>query len=97
MPFIFLKKPSLNWKHWSETTLGLITLSWTDFFVANAAVIITGICGGMVGWKLPCFALILPALQLINGIEFHILPTIIQRRFSPGVLTAILLFLPIAI
>ncbi len=38
----------------------------------------------------------IPALQLINGLGFHIFPTIAQKRFSPGVITAVLLFLPIA-
>lgn len=87
----------LNWKKWAETALGLKNLTWADFYVANSAVVVAGVCAAMVGWKLPCFALLLPALQLINGLGFHIFPTLIQKRFSPGVLSATVLFLPIAL
>jgi hypothetical protein len=47
---------------------------------------------------LGCEALALSyaALVLINGILFHILPMILTRgRFSPGLFTAVILFLPI--
>lgn len=87
----------LNWKDWSTSILGLNTLNWADFFVANAAVLVTGVCAAQVGWRCPSFALILPALQLINGLFFHVIPTIVWRRFSPGVLTSCVLFFPIAI
>jgi hypothetical protein len=33
----------------------------------------------------------------VNGLVFHVGPTLLQRRFSPGVITAVLLFLPIGI
>ena len=42
-------------------------------------------------------SLMYPALMLINGIFFHILPTLGQRRFSPGTITAVALFLPVAL
>jgi hypothetical protein len=38
-----------------------------------------------------------PALALVNAVVFHIGPTLLQRRFSPGLITAVLLFLPIGI
>lgn len=84
-----------NWRDWAESTLTL-KVSWPIFYVANATVMIAGISTAMVGWDAPAFALIIPALQLINGLLFHIFPTIVQRRFSPGVITSVLLFLPIA-
>jgi hypothetical protein len=41
-------------------------------------------------------ALAFPALMLINAVFFHIAPYVVTRgRFSPGLITAILLFLPI--
>ena len=86
----------LNWRDWAESAIGLKNLSWPIFYVVNSGVIVTGISSAMVGWHAPVFALIIPALQLINGIFFHILPTVKQRRFSPGVITATILFLPIA-
>ncbi len=90
------EETALDWQHWATKALGLENLIWRDFFVANGTVIVTGVCAAMIGWKLPSFALIIPALQIINAFGFHIFPTIFQKRFSPGVITAVLLFLPIA-
>jgi hypothetical protein len=39
-------------------------------------------------------SLVIPSATLVNGIFFHILPTIVQQRVSPGVYTATLLYLP---
>ncbi len=86
----------LNWKDWAESVSGLKNLEWSDFFVANAAVIVAGACAAQVGWRFPSFALLLPSLQLINGLFFHVIPTIVWRKFSPGVITSCLLFFPIA-
>ena len=86
----------LNWKSWAESVSNL-KLDWTDFYVANSGLIVAGMCAAQVGWRFPSFALFLPALQLINGLFFHVIPTIIWRRFSPGVITSCLLFFPIAI
>jgi hypothetical protein len=48
----------------------------------------------MIGWRLPEVSLTFPALALINSLFFHIGPPLVQRRFSPGTITAALLFLP---
>lgn len=95
--FHIFEEKIFNWKYWAESSSGLKGLTWTDFYVANAAVVVTGLSAAMVGWRLPGFALTLPALQLINGIGFHLLPTLLQRRFSPGVITSTFLFLPVAL
>ena len=93
----FFEEVMLDWLFWAKKTLKLKTINWKDFYIANTVVLILGICGAMVGWQNPSFSLILPALMLINGIFFHILPTIIKKRYSPGLFTAIILFLPIGI
>ena len=49
----------------------------------------------MVGWRQPAVALIFPAFMLVNAILFHIAPVLATRIFSPGVITAVTLFLPI--
>ncbi len=51
----------------------------------------------MIGWRLPEVSLTFPALALVNATFFHIGPTLVQRRFSPGTITAVLLFLPVGI
>lgn len=85
----------LNWKKW-VITITNVNVEWNEFFVTNSAVIITGICFAMIGFKNPYISLMFPALMVINAIFFHILPTIIKRKFSPGVLTSIFLFLPLS-
>ncbi len=45
---------------------------------------------------LPAIALSSPALMLINATFFHVAPfTWTRRRFSPGLITAVLLFFPL--
>ena len=38
--------------------------------------------------------LVIPSATLVNAIFFHILPTIVQGRVSPGVYTAAILYVP---
>ena len=86
----------LNWNIWAKETFG-VDVSWEMFYSANFTVVILGICCSSVGWRYPAFALSLPALALITSVFFHILPSIIKKRFSPGLITSVLLFLPIGI
>jgi hypothetical protein len=72
-------------------------LSWADFSVTNAVVVVVGISAAMVRWRLPEVSLAFPALALVNAMLSHIGPTIGQRLFSPGLITAVVLFLPIDI
>ncbi|APC97505.1 HXXEE domain-containing protein [Francisella frigiditurris] len=92
-----LEELTLDWRTWARSSLGFKNMEWGTFYIANAAVMFISIASAMVGWQLPAFGLIISALMLINGIFFHILPTLIQRIISPGVITATLLFLPISI
>lgn len=70
-------------------------MEWTEFFVANFAVIILGICCSVVGFSCPVFAYLFVGLATVNALVAHIGTTIIKRKFSPGVITSIVLFLPI--
>ena len=60
----------------------------------NAVLVVAAAILASCGWKRPTLSLIIPAATLVNAIFFHILPTIVQRRQSPGVYTAALLYLP---
>ena len=91
-----LEEHTLDWLGWARSTLKL-DLSWTDFYVTNAIVVVAGICTAMIGWQLPEVSLMFPALALVNALVFHIGPTLVRRRFSPGTISAGLLFLPVGI
>jgi hypothetical protein len=90
-----LEEFTYNWKSWVTQTLG-VPVDWPDFYVTNAAVVVLGICCAQIGWRLPEFSLIYPSLMLVNALFFHLVPTIFYKRFSPGLITALVLFLPIA-
>jgi hypothetical protein len=89
-----LEEHTLNWRAWAKQAFGF-EVTWESFYVTNATVIVLGISAAMIGWRLPEVSLMFPALAIVNAIFFHIAPTVIQRRFSPGLLTAVLLFLPL--
>ena len=91
-----LEEYTLDWKTWATQALKL-NVSWSTFYVTNAVVVVLGLCAAAIGWTMPEVSLMFPALALINAIFFHIGPTILQRHFSPGLITAVLLFLPMSI
>ena len=90
-----LEEYTYDWKTWAQKILKL-NVDWNTFYVANLAVLFVGIACAEVGWSHPTFSLVFPALMVINALFFHILPYIrSKRKFSPGLFTAIFLFLPI--
>lgn len=91
-----MEEHALNWLGWANAKLAL-DLTWADFYVTNSVVVVAGISTAMIGWRLPEVSLAFPALALINAVFFHVGPTLIQRVFSPGVITAVFLFLPVGI
>lgn len=91
-----LEEYALNWKKWAQEVSNL-QLEWTEFFVANFAVIILGISCSVVGFSCPFFSYLFVGLAFMNGLFAHIGTTIIKRKFSPGTITSVFLFLPICI
>jgi len=92
-----LEEYTYDWKSWAQKILKL-DVDWNSFYVTNVLVLFIGVACAEVGWSHPTFSLIFPALMLVNSLVFHILPYIrSNRKFSPGMITAIFLFLPIGI
>ena len=86
----------LDWRKWVESVSGY-RLSWKDFFIANAIVIAIGISCSIIGFSWPWISYLFVGLAIINALIAHIGTTIIKRKFSPGLITSIVLFLPIGI
>jgi hypothetical protein len=82
-----------GWQHWALDTLGIV-MPTTRFLFMNALLVVAAVGLASVGWRRPTLSLIIPAATLVNAVFFHILPTIVQRRVSPGVYTAVLLYVP---
>ncbi|HEX4407360.1 MAG TPA: HXXEE domain-containing protein [Xanthobacteraceae bacterium] len=95
--FHILEEYALDWRNWAHEVLGL-PAEWNDFYVTNCIVIALGIAQAMLAATLPLAPLSFDGLMLINAIFFHITPFIrTGGRFSPGLFTAIVLFLPVSI
>lgn len=73
-----------------------LVITWSDFWVVNAAMIVGGIAGAMIGWHAPEISLMLPALIAINAVFFHMGATLATRRYSPGIITSVVLYIPVA-
>lgn len=88
---------SFDWRGWARGVIKL-PVEWTDFYVTNATVVALGIAQAMLAPSLPLAPLIFASLMLINAVFFHIGPMLVTRgRFSPGAVTAVILFLPVGI
>lgn len=82
-----------GWQQWARETLG-ISMPTTLFLLMNVVLVAAAFLLAREGWRRPALSLVIPAATLVNAVFFHILPTILQRRVSPGVYTATLLYVP---
>jgi len=82
-----------GWQEWARQTLGIV-MPTTRFLVANAVLVVIALLLARVGWRRPELSLVIPSATLVNAVFFHILPTIVLGRVSPGVYTATLLYVP---
>jgi Protein of unknown function with HXXEE motif len=86
----------LDWRGWAQGVSG-VQLTWTRFWFVNAGFLCLSCVAATVGFRRPAIGLALPSLTLINGLFFHIGPTIALGQVSPGVFSSTLLYVPISI
>jgi hypothetical protein len=92
-----MEEYSFDWRNWARAVIKL-PVEWSDFYVTNAVVVALGIAQAQLAPAWPLAPLIFASLMLINAVFFHVLPMVrTGGRFSPGVVTAIVLFLPAGI
>lgn len=92
-----MEEYSFDWRNWARAVIKL-PVEWSDFYVTNAVVVALGIAQAQLAPAWPLAPLIFASLMLINAVFFHMLPMVrTGGRFSPGVVTAIVLFLPAGI
>ena len=82
-----------GWQQWARDSLGIV-MPTTRFLVMNLVLVFAALVLARIGWRRPTLSLVIPAATLVNAIIFHIIPTIVQSRVSPGFYTATLLYLP---
>jgi hypothetical protein len=87
----------LDWRGWVKSITG-IDVSLTAFWTMNILALALGAAYASVASYSPAVGLAIPAVMLINATVFHVGGWIWQRgRFSPGLITSLTLFYPIAI
>lgn len=92
-----MEEYTFDWRNWARAIIKL-PVEWSDFYVTNAVVIALGIAQAELAPTLPLAPLVFASLMLINAVFFHILPVVWTKgRFSPGLATAVVLFLPLGI
>lgn len=82
-----------GWQEWAVATLG-IAMPTPPFLIVNAILVLAAFVLARSGWRRPTLSLVIPAATLVNAVFFHIVPTLVQQRVSPGVYTAALLYVP---
>ncbi|MCB0827344.1 MAG: HXXEE domain-containing protein [Solirubrobacterales bacterium] len=88
-----------GWVAWVNQTAGPrlgFEVSDADFFLGAALLLFTTLAGAAIGWWAPAVSLAIPALFVINAIFFHMLPSIRGDRLTPGTLSAVFIYLPVA-
>ncbi len=90
-----LEETLLDWVGMAQT-VAPFKITWSDFYIVNAAMIVGAVAAAAIGWKQPEISLIIPALMVINAVFFHIGGTLVLRKFSPGLITSIFVYLPVA-
>ncbi len=92
-----LEEHTFDWRNWARAVIGL-PVEWTDFYMTNAVVVVLGIVQAGLADSMTIAPLSYAALMLINATFFHVLPFLKTKgRFSPGLMTAVLLFYPLGI
>ncbi len=87
----------LGWFDWARKTMN-ISMTWEQYVITEVAILILGITAAMLAGSSigPILAVAFATLLFINVVVFHIIPMLTNSgRFSPGVITGIVLFLPL--
>jgi len=94
-----LEEHAEGWVNWANQELGPrfgVTFTDTDFFLTNAMLMFLAIAAAAIGWAAPAVSLSVSALFIINAIFFHMIPSSRAGRLTPGTLSAVFLYLPVA-
>ncbi|MEX0621241.1 MAG: HXXEE domain-containing protein [Solirubrobacterales bacterium] len=88
-----------GWLVWANEQVGPrfgITFTQADFFFTAFLLIFYALAGAAIGWWAPAVSLAIPALFIVNAVFLHMLPSLRSDRLTPGTLTAVFIYLPVA-
>lgn len=89
-----LEEYFLGWLEWARNFISGVTLA--QFVVINVLFLILTVLAAIMDAQCTILRSSVFALVLFNALV-HIVPTIRQRQFSPGLITALLLCLPLGL
>ncbi len=85
----------LGWQGWAQRSMSL-SIDADSYVIVEVAFLVLGAIAAMLVPVAPVYALAFGAFLLINVTFFHLLPMLMSGgKFSPGIITGILLFYPI--
>lgn len=85
-----------DWVGWMRTYGFVKSVTRKQFVVINALFLFLMLMSAFYGDRYPVFGLSTAALLFINA-WFHIFPSIWLGKYTPGLVTAVLLYLPLPI
>ena len=91
-----LEEYGMNFRGWADAALG-IQILWEEFHMVNGVILLFLIGGAMIGWRLPEVSLMSAALIGFNGLFFHLGLSVVTGSYSPGAVTGVVLFVPVAV
>ena len=91
----FIEEYAMNFPGWALRFFSMPITS-EDFHLVNASVSLYAIACAAVGWRVPAFSLTLAGLLGLNGV-FHAGASILVGGYSPGAISGLVLFLPVAV
>jgi hypothetical protein len=91
-----LEERILDWQSSARKQINL-SMERDDYVIIEIVLLILGAVAAMLVGSQPVFALAFAVFLVINVTFFHLLPMILAGgKFSPGVITGIVLFYPLA-
>lgn len=91
-----LEEYGLNLNQWLHVALH-VESNWLDFNQINYAYTAYMIGAAVIGWRAPVLALASASLVGFNALLFHGGTSVVTGHYSPGTLSALLLFMPAAL
>ncbi len=91
---------SEGWVTWANYEFGSrfgIVVTEKDFFLGSTGLIFIALAGAAIGWWAPAISLAVPALFILNAVISHMLPSARGDRLTPGTLSAVFIYLPVAV
>ena len=97
--FHVMEEYAFGWVAWANEKVGPrfdVTFTETDFLLGGVGMIFIALAGAAIGWWAPAVSLAVPAVFVLNAIFFHMIPSARDERLSPGTLSAVFIYLPVA-